>query len=61
MTCRSIVDGDGFVEYALDGTGAAAAGVTFVDAPDGNPWVLPGAAACDQYWPNADGTPLPDS
>ena len=50
------VDGDGFVEYALDGTGAAAAGVTFVDAPDGNPWVLPSAAACDQYWPNADGT-----
>lgn len=50
------VDGDGFSEYSLDGSGAAAAGVTLVDAPDGNPWILPGTAACDQSWQELDGT-----
>ena len=50
------VEGDGFADYSLDGSGAAAAGVTFIDAPDGNPWILPGTAACDQSWRESVGT-----
>ncbi|WP_419923440.1 cell wall-binding repeat-containing protein [Candidatus Poriferisodalis sp.] len=49
-------EGDGFVDYSLDGDGSAAAGVRFVDAPDGNPWIMPGAAACDQSWWASDGS-----
>ena len=50
------VDGDGFAEYALDGFGAAGAGVAFVRAPDGSRWSVPGTAACDQSWWESQGT-----
>ncbi len=41
------VDGDGDYEFSLDGVGAARFGVRFVNAPDGNPAIVAGAASCD--------------
>lgn len=50
------VEDDGFADYSLDGAGAAAAGVSFIEALDANPWTLPGTAACDLSWTASDGT-----
>ncbi len=49
-------DGDGFADYSLDGAGTATAGISLVDAPDANVWTRAGTAACDQSWPESDGT-----
>ena len=38
---------NGVADFALDGFGAAAAGVEFVAAPDGNRFIVAGRAACD--------------
>ena len=53
---RVDVDGDGFVDYALDGFGAAWAGVAFARAHDASQWSVPGTAACDQSWWESQGT-----
>ena len=49
-------DRDGSPDYALDGRGAAAAGVAFVAAPGGNPAIIAGAANCDTAAGVQDGT-----
>ena len=38
---------NGVADFSLDGLGAAAAGVEFVAAPDGNQYIVAGEAACD--------------
>ena len=38
---------NGVTDFALDGFGAAASGVEFVAAPDGNQYIVAGSAACD--------------
>ena len=50
------VDGNGFDDYGLDGADAAAAGVQFVAAPDGNAYIVAGRAACDLSPGAASGT-----
>ncbi len=43
-------------DFALDGFGAAASGVEFVAAPDGNEYIVAGSAACDLTPGVASGT-----
>lgn len=38
---------NGVGDFALDGFGAADSGVEFVEAPDGNEYIVAGSAACD--------------
>ena len=49
-------DNDAVADYAFDGRGAAAAGVTFEAAPGGNPAVMAGGANCDTAAGVQDGT-----
>ncbi|WP_420625134.1 cell wall-binding repeat-containing protein [Candidatus Poriferisodalis sp.] len=49
-------DNDGSADYALDGRGAAAAGVEFVAAPGGNPAIIAGGTTCDLAAGVQDGT-----
>ena len=49
-------DADGDYDYFLDGHGAASWGVSFVDAPDGNPAINIGAATCDSSIDTLPGT-----
>ena len=49
-------DNDAVADYALDGRGAAAAGVTFEAAPGGNPAIIAGGANCDTAAGVQDGT-----
>ena len=49
-------DNDAVADYAFDGRGAAAAGVTFEAAPGGNPAVMAGGANCDTAAGVRDGT-----
>jgi len=47
---------NGVGDFALDGVGAAASGVAFVAAPDGNQYIVAGTAACDLSPGVASGT-----
>ena len=49
-------DGNGLADFRLDGADAAAGGVQFVSAPDGNPYIVAGSAACDGSAGAASGT-----
>ncbi|WP_420625138.1 cell wall-binding repeat-containing protein [Candidatus Poriferisodalis sp.] len=49
-------DNDGSADYALDGNGAAEAGVMFVTAPGRNPAIIAGGATCDLAAGVQDGT-----
>ena len=49
-------DNDAVADYALDGRGAAAAGVTFEAAPGENPAITAGGANCDTAASVQDGT-----
>ncbi|MDE0321905.1 MAG: cell wall-binding repeat-containing protein [Acidimicrobiaceae bacterium] len=47
---------NGVGDFALDGFGAADSGVEFVEAPDGNEYIVVGSAACDLTPGVASGT-----